>query len=187
MGDIVRREIRSGSPLGETLRQYSDRGELVPDDTILQLVGPIVRANDKWILDGFPRDLAQARALDDLLRDEHLPLDQVVALEIPEEPLTERLAGRRQSESTGAIYHLVHNPPPPDDPGPFVRRADDAPEGIRRRLELYHAVTEPLKQYYDAQELLTRVDANGPIGEVRDRLFAALGLCSDSTLTSTAE
>jgi adenylate kinase len=176
MGDIVRGEIRSGSPLGKTLRRYNDRGELVPDETVLELVGPILRANDSWILDGFPRDLAQARALDTLLQNEHRPLDMVVALEIPEEPLTERLAGRRQSESTGSIYHLVHNPPPPEDPGPFVQRADDDPAGIRRRLELYHTVTEPLKQHYDAQGLLTHVDADGTIDQVRDRLFAALGL-----------
>jgi adenylate kinase len=176
MGDIVRREIASGSPLGETLRQYNDRGELVPDDTILELVGPILRANDHWILDGFPRDLAQARALDTFLQNEHHPLRRVVALDIPEEPLIERLAGRRRSESTGATYHLVHNPPPVDDPGPFVQRADDAPEGIQRRLELYHSVTEPLKQHYDDQGLLTHVDANGTIDEVRDRVWAALGL-----------
>lgn len=176
MGDIIRREIRLGSPLGETLRQYSDRGELVPDETVLELVGPILRTNDNWILDGFPRDLAQARALDTFLQDDHHPLDRVVALEIPEEPLTERLAGRVQSESTGATYHLVHNPPPPEDPGPFVQRADDAPEGIRRRLELYHSVTEPLKKHYDDQGLLTHVDADGSIDEVRDRVSAALGL-----------
>ena len=178
MGDIVRGEIRSGSSLGATLRQYNDRGELVPDETILELVGPILHATENWILDGFPRDLAQARALDTFLQDGHHPLDRVVALEIPEEPLTERLAGRVQSESTGATYHLVHNPPPPDDPGPFVQRADDAPEGIRRRLELYHRVTEPLKQHYDDQGLLTHVDANGSIDEVRDRVFATLGVCS---------
>ncbi len=176
MGDIIRREIRAGSPLGETLRQYNDRGELVPDDTILELVGPILRANDNWILDGFPRDLAQARALDAFLQDEHHPLDRLVALEIPEEPLTERLAGRVQSEGTGATYHLIHNPPPPEDPGPFVQRADDAPKGIRRRLELYHKLTEPLKQHYEDQGLIAHVDANGSIDEVRDRVFTALGL-----------
>jgi adenylate kinase len=176
MGDIVRREIGSGSVLGDTLRQYNDRGELVPDDTILELVSPILRANDHWILDGFPRDLAQARALDTFLQNGHQPLDRVVTLDVPEEPLIERLAGRRQSKSTGATYHLVHNPPPADDPGPFVQRADDAPAGVQRRLELYHSMTEPLKQHYDQQGLLTHVDANGSIDEVRNRVFAALGL-----------
>jgi adenylate kinase len=176
MGDIVRREIASGSPLGESLRQYNDRGELVPDEIIMQLIRPILRNKTNWILDGFPRDEAQARALEDVLRDENRPLDKVVALEIPDEVLTERLAARRQSESTGEVYNLVHNPPPPDDPGPFFTRADDAPEKIRRRLELYHAVTEPLKQYYEGQDLLSRVDASGSINEVRDRVIQALGL-----------
>jgi adenylate kinase len=176
MGDIVRREIGSGSAQGETLRQYNDRGELVPDDTILELASPILRANDNWILDGFPRDLAQARALDTFLQNGRLPLDRVVALDIPEESLIERLAGRRQSASTGETYHLVHNPPPAGDIGPFIQRADDEPAGIQRRLELYHSMTEPLKQHYDQQGLLTHVDANGSIDEVRDRVFAALGL-----------
>lgn len=176
MGDIVRGEIRSGSPLGASLRQYNDRGELVPDDTILRLIRPVLQEKPDWILDGFPRDRAQARALDDALRAEKCPLDRVVALEIAEAALTERLAGRRQSESTGRVYHLVHDPPPPDDLGPFLSRADDAPDKIQRRLELYHAATEPLKQYYEQQGLLARVDANGTIDEVRDRLFRALGL-----------
>lgn len=148
----------------------------MPDDMILRLVAPVLRANECWILDGFPRDLGQARALDELLKDEDRPIDRVIALDIPEEPLIERLAGRRQSESTGATYHLVHNPPPVDDPGPFVQRADDAPEGIRRRLELYHSVTEPLKQHYNDQGLLTHVDANGTIDEVRNRVWDALDL-----------
>jgi adenylate kinase len=176
MGDIVRAEIRRGTPLGESLRQYNDRGELVPDDIILRLIRPVLQAKTNWILDGFPRDTAQARALDDVLREEECPLDRVVALEMREAPLLERLAARRQSESTGAVYNLVTYRPPPDDPGPFVSRADDAPDKIRRRLELYHAVTEPLKQYYDAQGLLTPVDADGSIDDVHERVLRALGL-----------
>jgi adenylate kinase len=176
MGDIVRAEIRLGTPLGESLRQYNDRGELVPDELILRLIRPVLRANTHWILDGFPRDTAQARALDDVLREEKCPLDRVVALEIREEPLLERLANRRQSESTGAVYNLVSYPPPPHDVGPFVRRTDDAPEKIRRRLELYRNVTEPLKQYYDEQGLLVRVDADGSIDEVQERILRALEL-----------
>jgi adenylate kinase len=176
MGDIVRNEIASGSALGESLRQYSDRGELVPDEIVMQLIRPILRDKTNWILDGFPRDEAQARALEDVLRDENRPLDKVVALEIPDEVLTERLAARRQSKSTGEVYNLVHNPPPPSDPGPFFSRADDAPEKIRRRLELYHTVTEPLRQYYADRGLLVPVDATGSIDEVRDRVFRALGL-----------
>jgi adenylate kinase len=176
MGDIVRSEIGSGSPLGESLRQYNDRGELVPDETILQLIRPRLREGPEWILDGFPRDREQARALDGVLRGEDCPIDKVVALEIPEVAISERLAARRQSKSTGAVYNLVHNPPPPDDPGPFLSRADDAPDKIQRRLELYHALTEPLKQFYEGQGLLALVDANGTIDEVRDRIFRALGV-----------
>ena len=174
MGDIVRAEIRSHSPLGESIRQDNERGELVPDETILMLIRPVLSRETNWILDGFPRDQAQAQALDDALREESIRLDRVVALELPEEAITERLAGRRQSESTGAVYHLVHNPPPPTDHGPFVVRADDEPDRIRRRLELYHAVTEPLKRYYDTQGVLARVDANGPIPVVQQRIRRVL-------------
>lgn len=175
-GDIIRQEIRTGSELGRVLRAYNDRGELVPDELMLQLIRPVLWEVHDWILDGFPRDTVQARALDDLLRQEGWPLDRAVALEMPDDAVAERLAGRRQSESTGAVYHLIHNPPPASDPGPFVVRADDAPEGIRRRLALYHEATEPLKTYYEDQGLLARVDAHGEIDQVRDRVFAALGL-----------
>jgi adenylate kinase len=175
-GDIVRGEIHSGGPLGESLRRYNDRGELVPDEVMLQLIRPILRETPDWILDGFPRDIAQARALDSVLREEKRQLDRVVSLEIPDQALAERLAGRRQSESTGSVYNVILNPPPPNDPGPFVTRADDAPARIRRRLELYHTVTEPLKQYYAQQGLLVPVDANGSIDQVRDRVFQALGV-----------
>ena len=174
MGDIVRSEIRSHSPLGESIRTYNDRGDLVPDETILMLIRPVLSRETSWILDGFPRDNAQAEALDDVLHEASMPLDRVVALELPEEAITERLAGRRQSESTGAVYHLVHNPPPPSDPGPFVVRADDEPDRIRRRLQLYHTVTEPLKRYYESRGLLARVDANGPIDEVQQRILRVL-------------
>ncbi|HEX6510013.1 MAG TPA: adenylate kinase [Chloroflexota bacterium] len=176
VGDLVRNEIRADTPLGRSIRAYNDRGELVPDPLIAELIRPILVTEHNWILDGFPRDLEQARALDAELKRENLGLDKVVALEAPDDVLIERLAGRRQSASTGAIYHVVHNPPPTSDPGPFVQRVDDAPDQIRRRLEIYHDTTEPLKEYYDRQGLLADVDADGPIDEVTHRILNALGI-----------
>jgi adenylate kinase len=176
IGDLVREEISAGTPLGREIRHYNDRGELVPDDVIVALVRPILQATHDWILDGFPRDLEQAHALDALLREEGLTLDRVVALEVPDAVLIERLAGRRRSESTGANYHLLYHPPPPTDPGPFVQRVDDTPDKIRHRLTIYHAVTEPLKQYYEQRGLLVHVDAGGSIAEVTDALLAVLNV-----------
>ncbi len=176
MGKIVREEISSGSALGGTLHQYADRGELVPDAIILALIRPLLAQCTDWVLDGFPRDLAQARALDDVLHEENCPLDRVVALELPDSAVLARLSGRRESAATGEVYHLLYNPPPPGDPGPFVVRTDDEPHAIKRRLELYHTATEPLKEYYKAQGLLIEIDAQGSIEDVRHRLFAALGV-----------
>ncbi len=169
-GDLIRAEIAAGTRLGRTIKGYNDRGELVPDATVIDMVRPIL-SEDNWLLDGFPRTLAQAIALDRALGDLGAGLDLVVALEAPDAALIERLSGRRQSEATGKIYHLVSNPPGPDDPGPFIQRDDDRPEHIRRRLELYHAETEPLKEYYAARGLLAHVDALQPIEQVTARIL----------------
>ncbi len=176
-GDIVRAEIGSGSELGRKVQEYNDRGELVPDEIIVEMAKPYLNDADSWILDGFPRNEAQAKALDAALEQLGVRLDAVVALEAPDEALVKRLSGRRQSESTGNIYHIEYDPPPEDgdDPGPFVQRKDDAEGAIRRRLEIYHEQTEPLKDYYARRGLLATVDAEQSIPEVTDDILAAVG------------
>lgn len=173
-GDLVRAEIARDSALGRAVKGYNDRGELVPNDLIMQLVVPALTAPRHWILDGFPRDERQARLLDAMLDGAGVRLDRVIVLEAPDDALTERLLGRRQSRATGKIYNLVTDPPPADDPGPFVQRDDDTPEDIARRLALYHQETEPLEGYYDAQGLLERIDARGPIEAVAEAIQRAL-------------
>jgi adenylate kinase len=177
-GDLVRAEIKGGTELGKKVQEYNDKGELVPDEIIVQMARPHLEAGS-WILDGFPRTDGQAKALDEALEDMGLTLDKVVALEAPDEVLVERLSGRRQSEATGRIYHLQHNPPPEnddEDPGPFVQRKDDSEEAIRRRLESYHEQTEPLKGYYAEKGLLASVDATRPIEEVtQDVITVVMG------------
>lgn len=172
-GDLIRAEIKAGSELGRTVKEYNDRGELVPDDIIVAMILPYIAA-ESWILDGFPRTSAQAAALDCALARVGAQLDAVVALEAPDAELIARLSERRQSQSTGRIYHLTNNPPPADDPGPFVQRDDDQPEHIRRRLEIYHAETEPLAEYYAARGLLVRIDALGPITAVTGTILSTL-------------
>ena len=176
-GDIVRAEIQSGSELGQKVQDYNDRGELVPDEIIVEMAKPYLDDADAWILDGFPRNEAQAKALDAALEELGVDLDAVVALEAPDEALVTRLSGRRQSQATGNIYHVVFDPPPEDgeDPGPFVQRKDDAEEAIRRRLEIYHEQTEPLKDYYAERGLLATIDAEQPIPEVTEDVLNAVG------------
>src|ERR687884_1320848 len=176
-GDLVREEINQGTELGQKIQEYNERGELVPDEIIIDMTKPYLDENDSWILDGFPRNQEQAQALDEMLDEIDEDLDKVVVLEAPDDVLVERLSGRRQSEATGEIYHVEHNPPPEEeeeDPGPFVQREDDTEEAIRNRLETYHEQTEPLKDYYEEQGLLVTVDATKDIDEVTKDVLKAV-------------
>jgi adenylate kinase len=176
-GDLVRAEIKSGSELGQTIKDYNDRGELVPDEIIIEMMKPYLDEADSWILDGFPRNESQAEALDRMLTEIEAELDAAVALEAPDDLLVERLSGRRTSEATGNIYHVEYDPPPEDseeDPGPFVQREDDREESIRRRLEVYHEQTEPLKGYYADRGILAQVDATQGISEVTEDILESV-------------
>lgn len=174
IGEMIRAEIAAGTELGHDLQRYNDRGELVPDAIVLGAVKPLVAQARSWILDGFPRTMAQAETLDALLTGENADLDGVIGLEAPDDVLIARLAGRRYSEATGKLYHLTANPPPPDDPGPFVQRADDTPENIKRRLQIYHTETEPLMTYYAERGLLHRVNAAASVDDVYGAILTAL-------------
>jgi adenylate kinase len=176
-GDLVRAEIRSGSELGQTIKEYNDRGDLVPDEIIVQMMRPYLDEADSWILDGFPRNQSQAEALDEMLKEIDAELEAAVALEAPDDLLVERLSGRRTSESTGNIYHAEYDPPPEgseEDTGPFVQREDDKEEAIRHRLKIYHEQTEPLKDYYADRGILVQVDATQPITEVTAEIREAV-------------
>jgi adenylate kinase len=175
-GDIVRAEIESGSELGKKVQEYNDRGDLVPDEIIVEMAKPYLDDADAWLLDGFPRNEAQARALEEALDEIGEEIDAVVALEAPDDALVERLSGRRQSQATGKIYHVEYDPPPEngDDPGPFIQRKDDAEDAIRHRLEIYHDQTEPLKDYYADKGLLVTVDAEQEIPKVTEDILEAV-------------
>jgi adenylate kinase len=181
-GDIVRSEIESGSELGKKVQDYNDRGELVPDEIIVEMAKPYLDDADSWLLDGFPRNEAQAKALDEALGEIGEKIDAVVALQAPDDALVERLSGRRQSKATGKIYHVEYDPPPEDgdDPGPFIQRDDDAEDAIRRRLEIYHDQTEPLKDFYAERDLLVTVDAEQEIPKVTEDILGAVGREGDA-------
>jgi adenylate kinase len=177
-GDLVRAEIKSGSELGQKIKDYNDRGELVPDEIIVEMMKHYLDEADAWILDGFPRNHSPAEALDEMLEEINAELEAAVALEAPDDLLVRRLSGRRTSEATGRVYHVEHDPPPEDseeDPGPFIQREDDTEEAIRRRLEVYHEHTEPLKDYYAQRGILITVDATQGIQEVTEDILAAVG------------
>jgi adenylate kinase len=176
-GDLVRAEIKSGSELGQTIKDYNDRGDLVPDEIIIEMMRPYLDEAGSWILDGFPRNEPQAGALDKMLEEIEAELDAAVALEAPDDLLVERLSGRRTSESTGRIYHVEYDPPPEnsdEDPGPFIQREDDKEESIRHRLKIYHEQTEPLKDYYADRGILATVDATQSIAEVTGDILQAV-------------
>jgi adenylate kinase len=177
-GDLVRTEIKQETELGQKIKEYSDKGELVPDEIIIDMTKPYLEENDSWILDGFPRNKEQAKALDEALEEIGEQVDKVIVLEADDDALVERLSGRRQSDATGEIYHVEHNPPPEDDeedPGPFVQRDDDTEDAIRTRLETYHEQTEPLKDYYEEKGILVTVDASKDIDEVTEEVLKAAG------------
>jgi adenylate kinase len=177
-GELVRSEIKQETELGQKIKEYSDKGELVPDEIIVDMTKPYLDDNDSWILDGFPRNQEQAKVLDDALEEIGEKIDKVIVLEADDDALVERLSGRRQSEATGEVYHVEYNPPPENsdkDPGPFVQRDDDTEEAIRTRLETYHEQTEPLKDYYEEQGILITVDASKDIDEVTEEVLKAVG------------
>jgi len=178
-GDLVREEINQGTEIGQQIKEYSDQGQLVPDEIIIDMTKPYLEENDSWILDGFPRNKEQAEALDEMLDEINEQIDRVIALEADDEELVERLSGRRQSEATGEIFHIEHNPPPEEgseeDPGPFIQRDDDTEEAIRNRLQEYHEQTEPLKDYYEERGVLVTVDASQDIDQVTEDVLQAVG------------
>ena len=174
-GDLVRAEIKNGTELGQKIQEYNDRGDLVPDEIIIEMARPHLEEADDWLLDGFPRNETQAKALDEALEEMGEELTGAIALEAPDDHLVRRLSGRRQSEATGRTYHVEHDPPEDDDPGPFVQRKDDTEDSIRHRLNVYHEQTEPLKDYYGDRGILVTVDATRPILKVTEDVLRALG------------
>ena len=153
-----------------------ERGGLVSDDIVIRLVDERLNQADAaqgFVLDGFPRTVAQAQSLDELLRGRKAKLDSVLSIEVDRSLLVERATLRRMDKRTGQIYHLKYNPPPPD--AELVHRADDQEETVKRRLDEYDAMTAALLPYYAKAGLLKRVEGVGSPKDVTERLVAAIG------------
>jgi adenylate kinase len=179
-GDMFRWAISHGTEVGRKAQEYVDAGKLVPDEVTIEIVRE--RLEDKdfsgFLLDGFPRNLAQANALDEMLGERGTGLDAALVLEVPEDVSLRRILGRRVCSDCGRNYHL--DSPPREDwvcdrcGGKVERRSDDDEEKVRERLKLYYEQTEPLKAYYDVRGILRTVDGRGTMDEVFDRLVAVL-------------
>ncbi len=181
-GDIFRANLKEGTPLGLEAKKYMDSGALVPDELVVRLVGGRLSEADAQsgaLLDGFPRTLAQAEALGDNLAATGRQVDHCVCIEVPDEALLRRLAGRRMCKSCGAGFHVDFSPPPADGRcpkcgGEIYQRDDDREETIKNRLAVYHEQTSPLVAWYGGRGLLRAIDGQGKVDEVEARIFAAL-------------
>jgi adenylate kinase len=181
-GDMLRQAAREGTPLGQQAREYMVRGELVPDDLVLGMIMErlgLPDAHADFVLDGFPRNVAQAAALDRALAADGKRLDRAVNVEVPREVLVQRLGGRWTCGECQAIYHELNNPPRVSGVcdrcgGELRQRADDRPEAVERRLQVYAEETAPVIDYYRARGVLRRVDGYRPLADVTAALLGAL-------------
>jgi len=182
-GDLLRQAVADGSELGQIAKSIMAQGALVPDGVVIEIIEERLRQPDcigGFILDGFPRTLRQAEALSGVLKTLRAPLDLVVTVEVSEDDLVRRLAGRRICRACGSMFHLDTKAPVRngicDNCGDqLFQRDDDKEETIRHRLRVYRDQTEPLIAYYKTMGLLTRVDGHGTIEEIARRIHQALG------------
>lgn len=176
-GDMLRAAVKAGTEMGKVADGYMKAGKLLPDDVMVGIVRDRLKQDDAKVgvlLDGFPRTVPQAEALDEMLEEEGISLDAVVLLEVPDDLIVRRIVGRRSDPETGTIYHLEFNPPPAEIMDRLVHRKDDEEGAIRVRLSGYHAQTAPIIPFYEAKGLLKRVDGVGTPDEVTERILAAL-------------
>jgi adenylate kinase len=182
-GDILRAERQDGSELGKKVEEYLQKGDLVPDELIIEeVVIPRVdapEAEDGFLLDGFPRTLPQAEALDAAMARLKRELTAVLSIEVPDEEIIRRLSGRRICKKKGHVYHVEYDPPKNEgfcdqDGSPLIQRDDDKPETVSHRLEVFHSQTKSLLPYYEKRGLLRTFDGSRPPEEVHGHIRATL-------------
>lgn len=179
-GNILRAAVKNGTPVGLKAKEYMDAGKLVPDEVIIGVISERLAEADcqnGFILDGVPRTIPQAEALEKA----GISFDAVVSIEISDEEIVERMAGRRVCTACGAPYHVKSMPPKVEGVcdacgGKLEARADDKPEVVRDRLQVYHKETAPLKDFYAARNLLKTVDNQPTVAETTTAILNALGL-----------
>ena len=181
-GDIFRANVSGGTELGKLAKKYMDAGDLVPDEVTIAMVRDRLAqddANGGFLLDGFPRTIAQAYELDAILGDLGTSLDVVLDLEVDNEEVVRRLSGRRLCKRCGHVWHVEFDPPKVADicdkcGGDLYHRDDDYPDTVRHRLDVYALQTRPLIEFYDSRKQLVGMDALGPVEDVTERAIALL-------------
>lgn len=181
-GDLLRAAVAAGTPLGKEAKSYMDKGELVPDSVVLGMVEERLKQDDckkGYILDGFPRNTAQAEALDKMLVSLNMPLDAALSVDVPFEDLMKRLTGRRTCKSCGQMYNVYFSPPKKEGicdkcGGELFQRDDDKEETIKRRLDVYDTQTAPLIDYYKKKGILKSVIGTGSIDEIFNKVCATI-------------
>ncbi|MCT2592267.1 adenylate kinase [Streptomyces sp. N2-109] len=182
-GDLFRANISQGTPLGLQAKEYMNAGHLVPDEVTIGMAEDRMRQDDAaqgFLLDGFPRNIGQAEALDTFLSAHRLKLDAVLDLEVPEEEVVRRIAGRRICRNDSShVFHAEYSRPVKEAVcdecgGELYQREDDSEETVRKRLAVYHSETEPIIDYYKKQGLVTTISALGAVTEVTERAMRAL-------------
>jgi adenylate kinase len=185
-GDMLRAAVKAGSDLGLKAKSYMDSGGLVPDDVIIGLVKERIKKPDSkkgFLFDGFPRTIPQA----DAMKAAGVPIDAVVAIDVPDKEIIKRMSGRRVHLASGRTYHVIFNPPKTEGKDditgePLIQRDDDQEATVRKRLQVYHDQTEPLIDYYKNWESsgestapkYIRIEGVGKVEEIRDQIFSAL-------------
>lgn len=182
-GDLFRANISQQTELGKLAKSYMDAGNLVPDEVTIGMAKDRMEKPDAeggFLLDGFPRNVSQAEALDEMLQSESMKLDAVLDLEVPEEEVVKRIAGRRICRKDSShVFHVTYSAPKTEGVcdvcgGELYQRDDDSEETVRKRLEVYHTQTEPIIDYYKSQGLVVTISALGKVEEVTARAMEAL-------------
>jgi len=178
-GAIIREACAAGTEMGLVAKEFIERGALVPDDVVIGIVKERLAKSDcdkGFILDGFPRTVPQAEALEAM----GVELDAVISLEVSDEEIVDRMSGRRVCPKCAKTYHVTHNPSPFGDAcecgAALSIRSDDAPDVVRSRLKVYHSSTEPLREFYSGRGLLRAVEGSDRLEDTKNRTFAALGI-----------
>lgn len=182
-GDIFRANIKNGTELGKKAKEYMDKGALVPDELTCDLVVDRIHQDDctnGFVLDGFPRTIPQAEALDAALQKDNETMDFAIDIEVPDDNIVKRMGGRRACVNCGATYHIVSAPPKAEGVcdhcgGKLTIRDDDKPETVQKRLTVYHDQTQPLIDYYKKAGILHSVDGTKPLDDVFADIVKVLG------------
>jgi adenylate kinase len=186
-GDIFRGNVSGGTDLGKLAKKYMDAGDLVPDEVTIAMVRDRLAqddAKDGFLLDGFPRTIAQANELDAILGELGTSLSVVLDLEVDNDEVVRRLSGRRLCKKCGHVWHVEFDPPKVENVcdrcgGELYHRDDDYPDTVRHRLEVYTQQTRPLIEFYDSRRQLVGMDAHGPVEDVTERAIALLAPFGD--------